>query len=99
MIDLTKPCVLVMNDMRSPGVDIPTTVALGTRESLISFYQRERVPLYQEAQNPEDPTSRSTWAKHFRKGGPLEGYNPIRDETHFSFQRGMGIQEERQRHG
>jgi hypothetical protein len=37
-----------------------------TRQSLLDFIQRERVEPYSDGQ----------WKKVFRKGGPLEWYNP-----------------------
>jgi hypothetical protein len=44
-----------------------------TREELIAFVQRERVDQYVDV---EENNPKYTYNKSFRKGGPLEGFNP-----------------------
>lgn len=59
--------VLVLNDMRSPQIEIGSEVAKATsREELIELIRRETVPSYNDGQ----------WGKSFRQGGPLEWHNP-----------------------
>ena len=59
--------VLVLNDMRSAHYESRHDVARAERvEELLALYQRERVANYQDGR----------WGKAFRRGGPLEWFNP-----------------------
>jgi hypothetical protein len=59
--------ILVLNDMRSPKIEMMTEVARGsTQESLLRLLESERVESYSDG----------PWGKSFRKGGPLEWCNP-----------------------
>lgn len=61
------PWVLLLNDMRSPKVEIQTAVVKAeTREELEVFLQSERVEPYR---------TDDRWGKCFRQGGPLEWFN------------------------
>jgi hypothetical protein len=63
--------ILMMNDMRSRNVeDLHEVVKSETREKLEDFIKSELVDLYRE----------NGWHKSFRKGGPLEWYNPPTDD-------------------
>lgn len=59
--------VLLLNDMRHAHIEQLTPVARAeTKEQLIAFLQRETVEPYQD----------DHWSKTFKKGGPLEWFNP-----------------------
>lgn len=59
---------LMMNDMRSPKVEIRIEVRRAeTREELEAFVAAEEVPNYRD----------DGWNKCHRKGGPLEWFNPL----------------------
>jgi len=67
--------VLVLNDMRMPQIEMVEPVARAeTKEALVAFVGREAVEPYQEP--GENTYGKVTWTKNFRKGGPLEWYNP-----------------------
>jgi hypothetical protein len=56
-----------LNNMQAPQIQILTPVARGeSRESLIAFLKKEKV----------EPYTDENWQKTYRKGGPLEWYNP-----------------------
>ena len=58
--------VLFLNDMRSSKCESCESVAKAdSREELDALLARERVEGYRDG----------TWAKSFRRGGPLEWYN------------------------
>jgi hypothetical protein len=64
--------ILQLNDMRMPKVEMMTPVARAdSREEIIALLERERVESYRDGQ----------WGKSFRKGGPLEWFNPPWDEN------------------
>lgn len=70
--------VLVLNDMRSPKIEIVRpAVRADTPEELVAFMERERVEPYREPTGYLD----GTWYKVFRKGGPLEWFNPPFGDT------------------
>ncbi len=74
--------VLMLNDMRSSKAEILEAVAKAeTKEQLEAFIERERVEPYSDPiENPREDTAYAafpkSWGKTFRKGGPLEWYNP-----------------------
>lgn len=64
--------ILQLNDMRSHKIEMSTTVCRAeTKEELETFLERERVDSYKD----------DMWSKGYRKGGPLEWYNPPWDFT------------------
>ena len=84
LVDVPSPVwVLYLNHMQSPKSErlVPVTRA-DTREALVALLERETVPLYVE--DGEGPYGATKWHKSFRKGGPLEWFNPP-DEVHHSF--------------
>lgn len=59
--------ILCLNDMRAPQVEILRPVCRAeTREQLDDFIERERVASYSDGH----------WNKNYRRGGPLEWFNP-----------------------
>jgi len=59
--------ILKLNDMRSSQVETLTTVARAdTKEELEALMDREKVESYRD----------DNWWKTYRKGGPLEWFNP-----------------------
>lgn len=59
--------ILQLNDMRSPKIEINTIIFKAeTKEELEDLLVHELVEPYQE----------DKWGKTYRKGGPLEWYNP-----------------------
>lgn len=67
--------VLFMNDMRSPKFERLVPVCCSkSKVEIISFVESERVECYEEFKIPE-LESGPYWAKHHKKGGPLEWYN------------------------
>ena len=65
--------VLKLNDMRSPQIEMLKNVARAeTEEELLEFVKREKVEVYAD----------DSWGKHYRKGGPLEWYNPLEPFGH-----------------
>jgi len=68
--------ILLLNDMRATTniENLEPVCKAETREELESFLQRETVPGYFDGQ----------WGKNFKKGGPLEWYNPpFSGDQHF----------------
>lgn len=62
--------VLVLNDMRAPRIEYGDHVAkAATREDLVAYYVSLLV----------GPYSDGKYSKYFKKGSPLEWYNPIND--------------------
>lgn len=60
--------VLQLNDMRSPQVEIMTPICRSeTKEALLNFLKQEGVEAYIDDDR---------WHKQYRKGGPLEWFNP-----------------------
>jgi hypothetical protein len=76
--------ILYLNPMRSNAENMVAVAKARTREELEAFVARERVESYSDVENeahPEGTESNGyyrpgTWNKCFRKGGPLEWYNP-----------------------
>lgn len=63
--------ILMLNDMRSRKMEeLKEVVKSETKEQLEDFIKSELVDLYRE----------NGWHKSFRKGGPLEWYNPPVDD-------------------
>lgn len=59
--------ILLLNDMRASNIENVRPVARAHERSVLEQYlARETVESYRDGQ----------WAKSFRKGGPLEWYNP-----------------------
>lgn len=59
--------ILRLNDMRSPKIEYMTEICrANTKEELVQFLESERVECY----------TIDHWVKEFRRGGPLEWYNP-----------------------
>jgi hypothetical protein len=98
--------VLLLNDMRSGRIEDLTPVARAeTKEELLALLEREKVEEYTDEGdhvNSEDHSfgiSRSVstgyrYGKTYRKGGPLEWYNPpweVRTDQHF---RNVGTRED-----
>lgn len=68
--------VMRLNDMRAPKIEYLTVVCMGTLEECRALIDRESVDWYSDG----------NWGKSFRKGGPLEWYNPVtewREQEHF----------------
>lgn len=68
--------LLCLNNMQAPKSEILAPVARGeSREALVNFLKQEKVEGYQDG----------NWGKTYRKGGPLEWYNPPygNPEKHF----------------
>lgn len=66
--------ILYLNDMRSAQVENVQPVARAESvEALMEFLARERVPSYLESHGY------GHWGKNYRKGGPLEWFNPPHD--------------------
>ena len=65
--------ILQLNDMRSPKSEYLTVVASAdTKEALESYMQKEIAEVsYREVDSEYD----TTWAKFFKKDGPLEWFN------------------------
>lgn len=62
--------VLIMNDMREPNVENVRAVKVAeNRQELVDFYFGELSESYNDGK----------WGKAFKKGGPLEWYNPVGD--------------------
>ena len=63
---MSKCCILYLNDMRSPQIEmLRHVVKAATKEELKAFLARERVESYRDGR----------WGKVFREGGPLEWFN------------------------
>lgn len=63
--------ILRLNDMRGPKVEVLTDICIAdTKEELENFIKTETVESY------KDETPENKWTKVFKKGGPLEWYNP-----------------------
>jgi hypothetical protein len=62
--------LLRLNDMRSPQIEIMTDICVGTHRDLKEFIQNETDAPY------TDRGGSRPWHKTFRKGGPLEWFNP-----------------------
>lgn len=75
--------VLLLNDMRASNVEnISPVCRANTKEELLAYLARERVEPYTDTDN-----NGYRWGKRFRKGGPLEWYNPPYDfDDHLHFQ-------------
>ena len=68
---------LMLSDMRSPQVEILSVAARAdTAEELTEMLEAESVEYYLDGQ----------WGKRYRKGGPLEWFNPP-----FRWARGEGV--------
>lgn len=65
--------ILQLNDMRSPKSEMLTVVASAeTKEALEAYVQKEVAEVsYREVDSDYD----TTWAKVFKKEGPLEWFN------------------------
>lgn len=77
--------ILSLNDMRSGKIEHLTTVCQAdTEKELLDLIEREKVHQYWEEFDPgrgTDPNAfdyipPKKWSKCFRKGGPLEWFNP-----------------------
>jgi hypothetical protein len=81
--------ILYLNDMRSSHVeDVQPIARSDTQEELQALMNKEKVEAYSEPTElpPTSPESEPsnydyransrTWVKSFRKGGPLEWFNP-----------------------
>jgi|SRR6478735_5797455 len=76
--------ILILNDMRSAKSEHLKPAARGeTREALERMLLTEKVEAYQE--KGANHYGEVNWGKSFRKGGPLEWFNPPSD---FEIQRG-----------
>ena len=67
---------LSLNPIRGSMEDCHLITTVQNRETVQFLYDQEVVKPYRELENPDDPTSKS-YLKHFKKGGPLEWYNPL----------------------
>ncbi len=66
--------ILYLDDMRAPSAEALVPVARAeTKEELEAFLSSESVKPYTDYPNME---SFERWAKCYRKGGPLEWFNP-----------------------
>ena len=59
--------VLAMNQMQGRAETYTEVARAETREALVAFHERLRV----------DPYTDNRWHKAFRKGSPLEWFNPL----------------------
>ena len=84
MVEIPSPVwVLYLNNMQSPKAEMQNVVSrANTREELVALLEREAVPAYVEP--GYGPYGETKWHKSFRKGGPLEWFNPP-DSIHPSF--------------
>lgn len=74
--------VLLLNDMRHSKVEFLTPVARAKNvEDLGVFVKTHKVDLYMDEEERGDGGTYQ-WAKEFRKGSPLEWYNPPRAWAH-----------------
>jgi hypothetical protein len=79
---------LYMNDMRSSNIEMRSFVCWSrSREALEKLLEDERCEPYSD-DSPREGHHR--WAKSYRKGGPLEWFNPI--DPHYAMIYGHGIQ-------
>ena len=63
---------LILNDMRSPKIEIKTLVAVSTSyEKLVEWYNSQKAD-----DSWVDTIDGYNWNKTFKKGSPLEWYNP-----------------------
>lgn len=63
---MSKPWILMLNDMRSPKIEYSElAIVAGSREEIEAILKRESVEPYRD----------DRWGKTFRKGGPLEWFN------------------------
>lgn len=58
--------ILQLNHMTGKAEYAEPVAYAATREALLAFVEREQVEPYQDGQ----------WGKYFRRGGPLEWFNP-----------------------
>lgn len=70
--------ILDLNPMRGRFEELHTVARADSREALDQYIERERVPDYEEHEDLGYMAvpSGKRWVKRFRKGGPLEWYNP-----------------------
>jgi len=83
--------------MRSPKIEYLNNVCRAeTKEALKAFIEREKVEGYSDGE-AENSFNRK-WGKSFRKGGPLEWFNPPLDfQEGAHFVRVMTLEETLQR--
>lgn len=63
---MSKPWILMLNDMRSPKIEYSElAIVAGSREEIEAILTSETVEPYRD----------DGWFKTFRKGGPLEWFN------------------------
>ncbi len=90
--------LLFLNDMRFSKIEQVVAVCkAATKEELKAFIARETVAPYSDpVESPREDTAYACfpkhWGKSFRKGGPLEWYNPPSDNPdyergHFRYMR------------
>jgi hypothetical protein len=79
------PCwILQLNPMRGHTEDIVQVAVAATKEELTAFVDGERVEPYMDVADSPFGLGVCTFNKIFRKGGPLEWFNPP-DSTCGSF--------------
>ena len=94
-VDEYKCFILRMNPMRGRAEDIKIIIASLERERVVNFYNEQLVEPYTEEGSPSFPVhgDKYLWRKTFKKGGPLEWFNPI-DLNKVDHAFGHGISEE-----
>lgn len=79
--------ILLLNDMRDPKIEILKIIGRAdTKEKLEAFIGAEKVEPYTDPVLSHESKTTRKWHKVFRRGGPLEWYNPpfsSRDNEHF----------------
>lgn len=80
---------LVLNPMQGNIEGYKRFGVFLTREEAIAFYQAEVVESYRESGPSTFGPGDKTYLKHFRKGGPLEWFNPL-TEAEFEQQNSFG---------
>lgn len=69
--------VLQLNEMHGKAEYLEPVAVAETREALLDFMAREKVDPYTDTdQSSMYFAGDYKWGKRFRKGGPLEWYNP-----------------------
>jgi hypothetical protein len=76
--------ILQLNDMRGPFEKLTPIARATTAEDLFAIMDREKVDFYNDLGKPDhlSGAGNGTWHKAFKRGGPLEWFNPPIGEVH-----------------
>jgi len=69
--------LLRLNNMQNHTEDATIVAWAETKEALEAFIARERVEPYDDGGENTFSGSTCAWRKSFRKGGPLQWFNPL----------------------